>query len=225
MIKVNNAIILAAGRGSRLKHLTDDVPKPLLAPRGITFIEGIISNLKEKGINDIYVVTGYKSEKFDFLKDKGIKLIHNPNWDKGNNVTSIQSAIDHIGNSLIINGDIIMKDNVFQSEYEFSLTYVEQDENIDEWIVEINDEGNVINFDKDGLDKKGLYQREVIFVTKELSEAIKEDIKTFDMEEYQEYLMIQAAMKNNIPFKTFKITTGTMFDLDTIEEFNKYKEA
>ena len=221
MHKVKNAIILAAGRGSRLKHLTEETPKPLLAPKGITFIDGIIQNLIDKGINDIVVVTGYKGEKFNHLKDK-VTLVENKDWDQGNNVTSIKAAIDYLGDSLIINGDIIMKENVFENQYESSLTYVEEDENIDEWIVETNNEGQVLNFDKDGLGKKGLYQREAIFVTKELAEAIKDDIKTFDMNEYQEYLMINAANKNNIPFKTFKIKTGTMFDLDTVEEYNNY---
>lgn len=223
MYKVKNAIILAAGRGSRLRHLTNEIPKPLLAPKGVSFIEGIIKNLREKGINDIVVVTGYKSEKFDFLKDEVI-LVKNENWNKGNNITSIKAVINYMDNSLIVNGDIIMTENQFENEYESSVTYVETNENIDEWIVETNNNGQVINFDKQGLGKKGLYQREIIFVTKELSEAIKNDIDSFDVEEYQDVLMVRTASKNNIPFKTFLIKKETIFDLDTVEEFENYQQ-
>lgn len=223
MYKVKNAIILAAGRGSRLRHLTNEIPKPLLAPKGVSFIEGIIKNLREKGINDIVVVTGYKSEKFDFLKDEVI-LVKNENWNKGNNITSIKAVINYMDNSLIVNGDIIMTENQFENEYESSVTYVETNENIDEWIVETNNNGQVINFDKQGLGKKGLYQREIIFVTKELSEAIKNDIDSFDVEEYQDVLMVRTASKKNIPFKTFLIKKETIFDLDTVEEFENYQQ-
>ena len=221
MYKVKNAIILAAGRGSRLKHLTKNIPKPLLAPKGISFIEGIIKKLKEKGINDIYVVVGYKGDKFNFLKNE-VTIIENKDWNKGNNVTSIKAAIDILDNSLIINGDIIMKENVFNTEYESSLTYVERNSNIDEWIVEINEDGQVLNFDKNGLMKEGLYQREIIFINKELSIKIKEIIKDFNIEEYQEFLMLKTSLINKIPFKTLEVEKGTIFDLDTVDEFEEY---
>lgn len=220
MHKVKNAIILAAGRGSRLKHLTDETPKPLLAPRGITFIEGIIKNLKEKGIHEIIVVTGYKAEKFNFLKDEVI-LVKNKEWNMGNNITSIKAAIKYVGNSLIINGDIIMKENVFLNEYESSLTYVERNSNIDEWIVKMN--GNqVIDFDKNGLGKSGFYQREIIFVTNKLALLIKEEINSFNINEYQEFLMINSSLKNSEKFGIHIIKKDLVFDLDTVDEYKKY---
>lgn len=221
MVKVKNAIILAAGRGSRLKHLTEETPKPLLAPKGTPFIIDIIQKLKEKGINDIVVVTGYKSEKFDFLKDE-VTLVENKNWNNGNNVTSIVAAIDYVGDSLIVNGDIIMKENVFETEYPSSLTYVEENENIDEWIVNLDENNQVIGFDKEGLGKQGLYQREITFVSQELANDIKQELEHFDMEEYQEYLMMNTANKNNIDFKIHKINANTVFDLDTVKEYEDY---
>lgn len=225
MHKVKNAIILAAGRGSRLKDLTSETPKPLLAPKGIKFIDGVISNLKEKGIDDITVITGYHSDHFVYLSKQGINLIHNEEWDKGNNVTSIKAALNKLGDSLIINGDIIMEKNVFRVEYPNSLTYVEQNKNIDEWLTVIDNKGNVKTFDKEGLGKEGLYQREIIFITEELANAIKEDIKTFDMNEYQEFLMLKSAHRLNIPFKTLEIPKNTVYDLDTVEEYEAYKKS
>lgn len=225
MIKVENAVILAAGRGSRLKELTQDTPKPLLAPRGVTFIEGIIKNLHEKGIKDIYVVTGYLAEKFEFLVKKyNVKLIHNNEWDKGNNVTSVKAALNVLGNSLIVNGDIIMKENVFWHEYPSSLTYVEKNKDIAEWIVNVDEKNNVKSFEKDGLGKSGFYQREIIFVSKELIDVVKNEIKSFNMQEYQEFLMLKSAHKSNIPFSILEIDKNIVFDLDNKEEYENYSK-
>lgn len=66
-----NAIILAAGKGNRLHQLTKDIPKPLISINGTPIIEQQISFLKEKGISEIFVVVGYKSEYFEYLS-----LIH-----------------------------------------------------------------------------------------------------------------------------------------------------
>ena len=70
-------IILAAGRGSRLKNLTKSNPKCLLKFKGKTLLEQIINNLKENNITEIYLVSGYKSKK---ILTKDVKKIHNKMW-------------------------------------------------------------------------------------------------------------------------------------------------
>ncbi|MCR8612907.1 MAG: NTP transferase domain-containing protein [Mycoplasma sp.] len=222
--KVDNAIILAAGRGSRLKELTDNTPKPLLAPRGKIFIEDIIEKLIEKKIKNVIVVVGYLAEKFDYLKLKyGVKIIHNENWNKGNNITSILAAKDHLKNSLIINGDIILKENIFINEYKHSLTYCTKEKNIDEWIIETKN-GQVINFDKNGIDKEGFYQREIIFITEDISNNISKEMNNVNIDEYQEFFIINISNKYNIPFGMYEVKPGTIFDLDNIKEFKKYSK-
>ena len=56
------AIILAAGRGSRMKNLTDEKPKCLAKLRGKPLLEWQLTSLREAGIEDIAIVTGYKRE-------------------------------------------------------------------------------------------------------------------------------------------------------------------
>ena len=76
------AILLAAGMGTRLRPLTIDTPKSLISVNGKPMLETQIQFLKEKGIDDIIVVTGYLSEKFEYIKEKyGVKLIHNDKYD------------------------------------------------------------------------------------------------------------------------------------------------
>lgn len=67
MNQAKRAIIMAAGKGTRLKKLTETVPKPLVSVRGTTFIENIINVLHQNGIYEIYIVTGYKQEQFQRL--------------------------------------------------------------------------------------------------------------------------------------------------------------
>ena len=68
--KVENAIIMAAGLSSRFAPLSYEKPKDLITVKGEVLIERQIRQLKEAGIHDIAIVTGYKKEKFEYLKEK-----------------------------------------------------------------------------------------------------------------------------------------------------------
>ena len=59
------AIILAGGRGKRLKQVTDYVPKPLIPLDNIPIIEWQIRYLKKFGIKEIIICTGYKTEQIE----------------------------------------------------------------------------------------------------------------------------------------------------------------
>ena len=56
------AVILAGGRGKRLRPITDYVPKPLIPLNNIPIIEWQIKYLKKQGVNEIIICTGYKAE-------------------------------------------------------------------------------------------------------------------------------------------------------------------
>ena len=76
------AIILAAGMGTRLRPLTNEMPKALVKVNGKPMLERQIEFLHEKGIKDIIIVTGYLKEKFDYLQGKyGVELIFNEKYD------------------------------------------------------------------------------------------------------------------------------------------------
>lgn len=59
-----NAIILAAGVGHRMCELTRTKNKVFLSINGMPIIEQLIIYLKEAGVNDITIVTGYHNEMF-----------------------------------------------------------------------------------------------------------------------------------------------------------------
>ena len=100
------AIILAAGRGSRLpKHLSLK-PKVLLKVGSETILHKQIQNFQSIGIKNIALVTGYKADKF--LKFK-LKKFHNNKWMKTNMVYSLNKANQWLKNytCIVSYGDII----------------------------------------------------------------------------------------------------------------------
>ena len=71
------AIILAGGRGKRLKPVTDYVPKPLVPIKNIPIIEWQIKYLKKFGIKEVIICTGYKADMIESylnMKKLGIKI-------------------------------------------------------------------------------------------------------------------------------------------------------
>lgn len=56
------AVILAAGKGTRMRELTNEVPKPMLKAHGRPILEHILLGLLEAGIKDFFIVTGFRAE-------------------------------------------------------------------------------------------------------------------------------------------------------------------
>src|SRR5690242_10638034 len=64
------AVILAAGKGTRMRELTAEVPKPMLMVQGKPILEHIIEGVISTGIREIFIVTGFKAETIeDYFKD------------------------------------------------------------------------------------------------------------------------------------------------------------
>jgi len=83
------AIILAAGRGSRMQSLTDDKPKCLVELHDKSLLDWQLEALRSAGITDIAVVTGYKRE---MIADRGLVEFYNERWAETQMVTSLATA-------------------------------------------------------------------------------------------------------------------------------------
>ena len=144
-MKVDNAIILAAGTGQRFVPLSAERHKALTIVKGEVLIERQIKQLLEAGIQDIYIVVGYKAEQFIYLCDRyGVKLINNPEYYIRNNSSSIWYAKDVLKNSYICSSDNYYEKNLFSSEEKepfYTAQYSKQ--YIDEWCMEEDCEGNI----------------------------------------------------------------------------------
>lgn len=111
MNKVRQAIIMAAGIGSRLRPITLHTPKPLVKVHGVRMIDTVLRGLLEQGIAEIYIVVGYRKERFAALKRDypQIKLIENPYYAECNNISSLFAAREHLENAMILDGDLIIR--------------------------------------------------------------------------------------------------------------------
>ena len=99
------AIILAAGRGSRLKNLTEKRPKGLNMVGGKPILEWSIAALRAGGVNDIVIVAGYRAEMLQF---PGVRTVLNPEWEQTNMVYSLLCARHEFKTPIIVSySDII----------------------------------------------------------------------------------------------------------------------
>ncbi|UVD81629.1 aminotransferase class V-fold PLP-dependent enzyme [Mycoplasma iguanae] len=112
--KIENAIIFAAGKGSRMSPLTEHCPKPLIKVHKEPMIERNIKFLLKNNIKKIYVVVGYLAHQFKYLEKKyNVKLIFNKHWNTANNIGSLLVSKKYWNNTLYIEGDIFLKKDIF----------------------------------------------------------------------------------------------------------------
>lgn len=156
MPKAKQALIMAAGKGTRMEPLTLETPKPLVKVNGKPMIETIIDALHQQGIYKIGIVTGYLKEHFLVLKEKypDIELIENPWFDSCNNISSLYAAKDWLEDVLILDGDQIISDpSVLNPAFDHSgYACIWSDGPTDEWVLTPDEEGFVLSCSRTGAD-------------------------------------------------------------------------
>lgn len=89
------AIILAAGRGSRMKDLTSSKPKCLVELHQKPLLRYQIESLRSAGVREIGIVVGYASEKLSpYVREFDLKVFENQQWADSNMVYSLCCARD-----------------------------------------------------------------------------------------------------------------------------------
>lgn len=97
MVIPEQAAILCGGRGSRLRPLTDRMPKPMVPVNGVPFLEHLLVQLRENGIRDVILMTGYLGEQIQEYFGDGrslqirLRYSHGPvEWDTGRRLHEIK---------------------------------------------------------------------------------------------------------------------------------------
>ena len=112
------AIILAAGIGSRLKPLTNDKPKCMLKLFNETLIERQIKIFHSFNINDITIVTGYRSEVIDI---PDVNYVKNKNYETTNINESLFCALEPSSSPVLVTyGDIVFEPKIVQQMLEIT---------------------------------------------------------------------------------------------------------
>jgi choline kinase len=152
-------VILAAGAGSRLKPLTDHLPKCLLKAGGKSILEMTIDNLLETGNSEIIIVTGYLENKIRaFVRERfpelNVTFILNNFYTSTNNIYSLWLAKDEVlgDDMLMMDSDIIFDKSIITkllaSGYKNCLALKRHDVHEEEIKVRIDAQGRVIEIGK-----------------------------------------------------------------------------
>jgi len=113
---IETAILLLAGRGSRLEILTNNKPKCLVEVNRVPILHRILDELSALNIKKVVLVVGYLHEQIreyvgEIWNDMHIEYVTNEDWYKTNNVVSLYMGIDRVeSNFLLLEGDIVVSE-------------------------------------------------------------------------------------------------------------------
>lgn len=228
MSKVKRAIILAAGKGNRLKPITEKIPKPLISVNGVRFIDTIIKGLMDNKINEIYVVVGYMKEKFEIIKEEypNIILIENPYYDVCNNISSLFVVRDKLENSIILDADqYILNSEILFTDFEksgYNCKWITEYEN--DWILTVDNNKKIIDCNRnggsfgwrlysvsrwtkdDGLKLKKLVEEE--FINKNNTQIYWDDVVMF-------------CYPDEFDLTIYEMNSDDIYEIDTLEDLIK----
>ncbi len=116
------AIILAAGMGRRLKELTRNQTKCMVTVNGVPLIDRMLRQIEDQHLSRIIIVTGHQGEKLmEHIRSlhiqTPIRYIHNPVYDRTNNIYSLSLAKDFLcqEDTLLFESDLIVEDSIIQA--------------------------------------------------------------------------------------------------------------
>ncbi len=102
------AVILAAGYGSRLERVSKGKPKCLLTVGGTTLVEHQLEALNDAGIGKVLVIVGYKADEVRAALGERVEFIENTRYDETNSLYSLWLARDWIeGPFVLMNCDLL----------------------------------------------------------------------------------------------------------------------
>lgn len=221
-------VILAAGKGSRMGDI--DTPKCLLEINEIPIIKHQINSFKKNGIDDILVVTGYKSEMIHNLLNNEVKYVQNSRFNEMNNIYSVWLAIQKLQDDFVcVYGDLMFDEKILEKclEIKNEIGLMVEPNTRDETmkvkienkkIVAVNKqiEHNVANGNFIGMAK---FSKKIIKIFfDEIDELITKNVDGYYT------LGIEGLIKKNIQVG-YQFTNGlSWMDMDEMDEFEEAKK-
>ncbi len=212
-----NAVILAAGFGMRMVPINTETPKGLLEVKGERLIERVIRQLHEASVREIYIVTGFMKEKYEYLIDRfHVKLIVNSEYTLKNNLHSLQKVSGYLSNTYIIPCDIWCRENPF-SHHELYSWYMVSDAMSLESNVRINRKRELVPVTAS---QEGNSMIGISYLLSEQSEIVKENVLRLSEDRIYDNAFWEAALYRNhriiIPAKL--VSSSDMIEINTYEQ-------
>ena len=223
-----NAIIMAAGTSSRFIPLSLEKPKGLLEIKGEVLIERQIRQLKDAGVKDVTIVTGYKARSFEYLRDKyGVSLVHNEDYARYNNTSSIIRVIDRLSNTFICCSDHYFSRNVFKDTTDdsyYAARYAEG--HTGEYCLETDDHHYIKKVTVGGHD--AWYMAGHVYFTDSFSRKFREIMKR---EYYKESVRkgywedVYIRFIKDLPMQEKRYADNDIFEFDTLDELRVFDNS
>ena len=223
-----NAVIMAAGMSTRFVPLSFEKPKALLSVKGEILIERQIRQLREAGIDEIVIVSGYLKEQFKYLREKlGVTVLENPVYNIRNNHSTLYAARNYISNTFICSGDNYFTDNVFINDDDkafYSAVYEKGD--TDEWCLETDEQDNITGVTVGGRDS-WVMKGHAFFDEKFSEVIIPYIIKAYHEEDsvgkYWEEIFMEHM--DELTMKIKRYDDGIIEEFDSLEELRQFDSA
>lgn len=221
------AILLAAGMGTRLRPLTESTPKSLVKVNGKPMIERQIEFLKERGINDIVILTGYLKEKFDYLAEKyNVKLVNNDKYDIYNNIYTMYIVKDYLSDAYVIEADVYLCRNFLAENLTTSTYFTGKRKNFkNEWKLYFDVNGKVTDIKVESGD--GFIMSGVSYWTQKDGDFIKDKLsKVIEAGNFNKLYWDDIVKENlkGLDIHVNEISGDDWFEIDCLEDLNSLND-
>lgn len=223
-----NAIIMAAGTSSRFVPLSVEKPKGLLEVKGEILIERQIRQLREAGVEDITIVTGYKSEMFSYLRAGfGVETVFNEDYNRYNNTSSVIRVLDRLDDTFICCSDHYFSKNVFaeskQDSY-YAARFAKGETG--EYCLTSDPNGYITQVLVGGHD--AWYMAGHVFFTKAFSDRFKAILRReYDNEQVRHGYWEDVYIKHiqELPMQVRHYSDEDIFEFDTLDELREFDKS
>ncbi len=229
------ALVLAAGEGKRMGPLTENRPKPMLPVAGKPFLEHTINALKEAGVTDITILTGYHGvsikEYFGDGSVLGVKIkyvVQPQRLGTAHAVGMAKNVID--GPFICLNGDVIVGSDLlkglikrFNDTGKTLMTLIEVDDPSRFGLVKVN--GNKVEriIEKSGQTTKGLINGGIYLFSPDIFDAINRTPLSprgeYEITHSLEIIMMEDEVRSMIPDEPW-VDIGSPWDLLNAHEIH-----
>ena len=223
---IENALILAAGKGTRMWPLTENSPKPLLPICGLPIIERQIQEFKKVGVKKIYILIGYRMKELsDYLGETkyGIDIqyiVQEEQKGTGHAVNQAKNIIK--GNFYCINGDLIVDsknlERLKEKENNLTMMVTNVKDGSNFGVIESNN-GRLISINEKGISGKSTINAGVFLFNEKIFDAINNIEKSIRGEyELTDALQYISNDIHILEYQGFWKDIGAPWDLITANE-------